>query len=85
MNFKIERQLARFGFRSNLQIRSLLLALGGALDSHDLRRVVWLRKNFSPGRYVLHYEMPVESGASPQSANLTHADLGMVHEFKIEK
>ena len=32
-------------------------ALGGALDSHDIHRVVWLRKNFSPGRYVLHCEM----------------------------
>jgi hypothetical protein len=60
-------------------------ALGGALDSHDLKHVVWLRKNFSPGRYVLHCEMPVETGASASGKNLTHADLGMVREFVIEK
>jgi len=60
-------------------------ALGGALDSHDLKHAVWLRKNFSPGRYALHCEMPVESGAAAKSANLTHADVGMVREFVIEK
>lgn len=59
-------------------------ALGGALDNHDLKRVVWLRKNFSPGRYVLHCEMPVESNASATGTNTTHADLGMVREFVIE-
>src|SRR2546423_133309 len=53
-------------------------ALGGALDSHDIRRVVWLRKNFSPGRYVLHCEMPVTN------TDLTHADLGMVQEIEIK-
>ena len=59
-------------------------ALGGALDSHDLKRVVWLRKNFSPGRYALNCEMPVEAGATAFSKNTTHADLGMVREFVIE-
>jgi len=40
-------------------------ALGGALDSHDIHRVVWLRKNSPPGRYVLHCEMPVETVSHP--------------------
>ena len=33
-------------------------AMGGVLDSHDLNRVVWMRKNFTAGRYILHCEMP---------------------------
>ena len=59
-------------------------ALGGALDSHDIKRVVWLRKNFAPGRYVLHCEMPLTPDASASHTDITHADLGMVHEFEIE-
>ncbi|MFL6529205.1 MAG: hypothetical protein ACJ8KX_01920 [Chthoniobacterales bacterium] len=58
-------------------------ALGGALDSHDISRVVWLRKNFSPGRYVMHCEMPVTSDADTTSNEINHADLGMVREFVI--
>ena len=53
-------------------------ALGGAVDSHDVHRVVWLRKNFKPGRYVLHCGMPVTN------TKLTHADVGMVREFEIK-
>jgi hypothetical protein len=54
-------------------------ALGGALDSHDINRVVWLRKNFTPGRYVLHCAMSVKN------SKLTHADVGMVREFEIKE
>ncbi len=54
-------------------------ALGGALDSHDISRVVWLRKKFLPGHYVLHCEMPVTN------TELTHADVGMVREIEIKK
>jgi hypothetical protein len=53
-------------------------ALGGALDSHDISRVVWLRKKFAPGHYVLHCEMPVTN------TELTHADVGMVRKFEIK-
>jgi len=60
-------------------------ALGGALDSHDIKRVVWLRKNFAPGRYVLHCEMPLTPDASASHTDITHADLGMVREFEIEE
>ena len=59
-------------------------ALGGALDSHDIRRVVWLRKNFTPGRYVLHCEMAVTPAATNDNHNLTHADVGMVREIEIK-
>jgi hypothetical protein len=55
------------------------VALGGALDSHDIKRVVWLRKEFVPGRYVLHCEMPVTN------TKLTHADVGMVREIEIKE
>jgi hypothetical protein len=54
-------------------------ALGGALDNHDIKRVVWLRKEFVPGRYVLHCEMPVTN------TKLTHADVGMVQEIEIKE
>ncbi len=53
-------------------------ALGGVLDSHDIDRIVWLRKEFVPGRYVLHCEMPVTN------TKLTHADVGMVREIEIK-
>lgn len=58
-------------------------ALGGALDSHDLHRVVWLRKNFTPGRYVLHCEMPVMDNG--KTTKLTHADVGMMREIEIKE
>jgi hypothetical protein len=57
-------------------------ALGGALDNHDINRVIWLRKNFTPGHYVLHCEMPVATATV--GSELNHADVGMVREFEIE-
>jgi len=57
-------------------------ALGGALDSHDITHVVWLRKTFTPGHYVLHCEMPVTN--RPVNSHMTHADLGMVRQFEIK-
>jgi hypothetical protein len=59
------------------------VALGGTLDSHDLARVVWLRREFEPGRYVLHCEMPMDHAAQAGTKYATHADAGMVHEFEI--
>ena len=59
-------------------------ALGGALDSHDIKRVVWLRKELVPGRYVLHCEMPLSTDATASHSDITHADLGMVREFEIK-
>lgn len=58
-------------------------ALGGALDSHDLHHVVWLRKVLVPGRYAFHCEMPVNTQAVAAGAEMTHADLGMVREFEV--
>jgi hypothetical protein len=58
-------------------------AMGGALDSHDIRRVTWLRKNFIPGRYILHCEMPVMTNGEVTNREITHADLGMVREIEI--
>ena len=54
-------------------------ALGGALDSHDINHVVWLRKEFAPGHYVLHCEMPVSN------THLKHDDLGMVQEIEVKE
>ncbi|MEO7323746.1 MAG: hypothetical protein ABIW82_02860 [Dokdonella sp.] len=58
-------------------------AMGGLLDSHDLHRVSWLRRNFRPGLYVLHCEMPMDSAATAGKVGMTHADVGMVREFLV--
>jgi hypothetical protein len=60
-------------------------ALGGALDHHDIRRIVWVRRRFSPGRYALHCAMPANVGATGKGSNLTHADLGMVSIIDISE
>jgi len=51
--------------------------VGGVLDSHDLSRVVSLRVDLEPGRYVLWCNMdgPTE--------DLSHARAGMRHEFVV--
>jgi hypothetical protein len=40
--------------------------------------VIWLKKEFAPGRYVLHCEMPVAD------SELTHDDLGMMQEIEVK-
>jgi len=60
-----------------------VIALGGILDSHDLARQVWLRKNFTPGRYVLGCEMPLSADAKSGTGYATHTDAGMVLAFEI--
>jgi hypothetical protein len=57
-------------------------ALGGILDSHDISHVVWLRRSFAPGRYVVHCEMPMQ-GKANVAAGTTHADLGMFREIDV--
>jgi len=58
-------------------------AMGGVLDSHDLKRVVWMRRNFTAGRYTLHCEVPLVKNAQATNREITHADLGMVREIEI--
>jgi hypothetical protein len=60
-------------------------ALGGALDNHDIHRVVWLRRNFSPGHYLLHCEMPLTANAQTTGQELTHEDLGMMREIEVRE
>jgi len=60
-----------------------VVALGGMLDNHDLSHQVWLRRNFTPGRYVLHCEMPMSADAQAGTSFATHADAGMVLAFEI--
>jgi hypothetical protein len=60
-------------------------AMGGVLDNHDIKRVVWVRINFTPGRYVFHCEMPLIVTSESTKQELTHADLGMSHEIEIEE
>jgi len=59
------------------------VALGGMLDSHDLTHQVWLRKNFTPGRYVLGCVMPMSADAKSGIGYATHTDAGMVMAFEI--
>jgi len=61
------------------------VALGGVLDSHDLARPVWIRRTFTPGRYVLLCQMPMNMSAKAGTAFTNHADAGMVHSFEIAK
>jgi hypothetical protein len=60
-------------------------ALGGLLDSHDIRRVSWLRRDFRPGRYLLHCEMPMDPTAMAGKVGATHADAGMMQEFSVAR
>lgn len=59
------------------------IALGGILDNHDVARVVWVRKNFIPGRYVLHCAMPMSMEAKSGEHPPIHADAGMVLAFDV--
>jgi hypothetical protein len=63
------------------------IALGGVLDSHDLSRVVWLRRTFEAGHYVLWCDMPmIQSGNDADAgaaADVTHDQAGMVLEFEV--
>jgi hypothetical protein len=72
-------------YRADLEGEPPADAIGGVLDSHDIRRVVWLRKTFSPGRYVFHCAMLVNQNAKSGDHSPTHADLGMVKMFEIGK
>jgi hypothetical protein len=60
-----------------------VIVLGGIDDSHDLSHQVWLRKNFTPGRYVLGCGMPMSAEAKAGTGFATHTDAGMVMAFKI--
>lgn len=58
-------------------------ALGGTLDSSDIRREVWIRRSFSPGHYAIQCEMPMSEDVQAGSRYATHTDAGMVLPFDI--
>jgi hypothetical protein len=58
-------------------------AMGGVLDSHDMSNVVWFKRSFEPGRYVLWCEMPMIHNAGKDAPHVTHADAGMYKEFEV--
>jgi uncharacterized cupredoxin-like copper-binding protein len=72
-------------YKNDLEGEAPADSLGGVLDSHNIKRVVWLKKTFSPGRYVLHCAVPVNHDARSGEHTPVHADLGMVATFEIEK
>ena len=55
----------------------------GILDSHDIARVVSVREDFDPGRYVLWCEMPMSTDPAASDVHATHMDAGMVREVTI--
>jgi hypothetical protein len=60
---------------------------GGCMDSHDLARVTWVRRTFTPGRYVFWCDMPMVQNASAADSTVprvTHADAGMFKEVTID-
>jgi hypothetical protein len=63
-------------------------AMGGVLDSHEIPSVVWLRRDFTVGRYILWCGMPmVQSGKDSDAgaaAHVAHSDAGMVMEFEVD-
>lgn len=58
-------------------------ALGGVLDSHDIRQVFWLRHRFTPGQYVFHCGVPFNLHARSGEKSPLHADAGMVMTFEV--
>lgn len=58
-------------------------AIGGVLDNHDIGRVIWLKAQFRPGRYVLWCGLDLSPDVPGPRGNLTHADAGMFLEFTI--
>lgn len=58
-------------------------ALGGVLDSHDTRQVLWLRRRFTPGQYVFHCAVPFNPQAKSGEHSPVHADVGMVMTFEV--
>jgi hypothetical protein len=60
---------------------------GGCMDSHDIKRVVWMRRTFTPGRYVFYCDMPMVQTAEKADSTaprVTHADAGMVAEVTVD-
>ena len=59
--------------------------MGGVLDNHDIKRVVWLRKTLTPGRYVLICDMPMTLDAKAGDHTPAHSDVGMVVTLEVGK
>jgi hypothetical protein len=60
-------------------------ALGGVLDSHDIGRTVWVRREFVPGRYMVQCEMPMTTDVKSGTGYATHTDAGMLLEFEVSR
>lgn len=58
-------------------------ALGGVLDSHDTRQVLWLRRRFTPGQYVFHCGVPLDLHAKSGGKSPIHSDAGMLMTFEV--
>ncbi len=60
---------------------------GGCMDSHDLKRVTWVKRTFEPGRYVFWCDMPMiqtAEKADSTAPRVTHADAGMFKEVTVD-
>jgi hypothetical protein len=61
------------------------IALGGILDSHSIANVVYIRRNFVPGQYVLQCAMPMSTDAKSGDEHASHADAGMITTFEVKE
>lgn len=66
--------------KANMQGPRPAHPMSGVLDQHDRSRVVWFRRDWKPGRYVLWCEMPMVAGVDEAGV---HADAGMFREFVV--
>jgi hypothetical protein len=60
---------------------------GGCMDSHDIKRVTWVKRSFTPGRYVFWCDMPMIQTDAPKDTTVkavSHADAGMIKEFTVD-
>ena len=59
---------------------------GGCMDSHDLKRVSWVKRTFTPGRYRLWCDMPMVQNLpeSDPAAHVMHSDAGMFKEITVD-
>ncbi|MBK8502157.1 MAG: hypothetical protein IPL46_08095 [Saprospiraceae bacterium] len=59
-------------------------AIGGVLNSHNMKGFVWIKQNYKVGRYVIWCDMPLMMKDSSLSEDVVHADLGMFMQFEIK-
>jgi hypothetical protein len=74
-------ELARFDAGQEELKRISFDLAATAQECVELLQPLAAERNFTPGRYVLHCEMPLSADAKSGTQFATHADAGMVSAF----